>query len=495
MEQAQARAAPAGKVADKLARLIDRYPFDKYVWIMPRLDIAGELPEHLDFMVSTRKFSIDEKTNDVYPIGVRSMKYAKEVALSKSSLMAIASDAGVKWIPNLNRRLDDGSNPDVVEWQATGILAGLSGMTPVTETKRVDLDLLRERDEWKLRNKPPKGISLPGAKWDKQNNRYEQTPWNQLTTDQRETHIRNKVTENDLQRKEFKVEMAETKAQLRVIRALLGIPSKFSKETIGNKEFAVLRIIFAPNAQTTEERKMIMQGMMNLYLGAYPGAESAGMLGEGPPAPVAIEPHQVQGALPEAEPVETPPPPVTTTEIANAEVVGNGENEEQKSTTDNFAYLQEMGKVKRRFTEALGKDGETEYYKVLKEFGAKHSNEILEKTDQGKVYRALVAKIELLEKNISKGETGGEGESEEEGEEKESDEWLYKALRADLLKKKKDELQHDLAGACIKYGYDTDDDPQGIKELLKNETKDNLAEAHIRVMRDKHQREKGGASQ
>lgn len=468
-EHARAINNKPAKVIDKLSRLADRYPLDKYIWIMPRLDTAGVLPEHLDFMMKTRKFSVNEKDGDIYPLKNGGL------ALTKRSLMALASDAGVKWIPNLNQRVDDGSDPDVVEWKATGILAGLSGMTPVSATKRLDLAHVREMEDWKLRNRPPREIWYKGQK----------VVWSMVLPADQESYIQQSVTENDLKRKEFKVENAETKAQLRVIRAILAIPSRFEPSVIANKEFAVLQVIFAPNAQTPEERKMIIGQMMQTYLGAYPGAEQAASLQPGKEESSIV----VGGPDPRPQLVEGQgiPPTIEQPLYTDAELVDD-DNEERQSeeekkeepkTTDNFEFLKAIGSLKKEFEELLGKEeGQVEYYKPIYDLNVKHSNQIVDGENQKQIYRTLKARLELIKQNIQK---------------EDPDEWLFKPIRAELVKQTKEKLAESIQKYRLDYEYDIDEDPKGIKEFLSGDPKkEDLIEAHIRILKDKKERDVEG---
>ncbi len=486
-----------GTVADKMKKLAERYPLDKYVWIMPKLDTAGALPEHLDFMVSTRKFSIADTDNDVYPINAKSIEAARQIALSKNALMALAADAGIKWIPGMNRRTDDGSNPDVVEWQATGILTGLSGMTPVTATKRVDLDHLREKDLWKLRNRPPWEIWFKGKK----------TSWNQVPPKEQEKFILNKVTDNDMQRKEFKVEMAETKAQLRVIRSILGIPSKFDKATIATKEFAVLRVIFAPNAQTPEERKMILSGMMNTYLGAFPGAEKVTALPSGETS-AQVEAAPIAGHIEERTSGTDmdEPLPAASSDIQDAEVVGKEESEpdpDKPPLTKNFEFLGAMGNLKRDFIKLLGKeDGQMEYYKAIYDAKVKHANEITDPEKQESIYDKLSHRLELVNTNVGRTEPE-KGKQKEPAKPKEKPDpykdrwkgktygWLMKARVGDLLKKKTEELNEHLIE--LSGDYDLKADTLKIKKAVKDGGNDaDLIEACIRLLENNLENQRKG---
>jgi hypothetical protein len=436
-------------VAEKMTTLAERYPLNKFVWIMPKLDTAGSLPEHLDFMVSTRKFSVEQKDGDVYPI------QGGGLALAKKALMALAADAGIKWIPALNRRVDDGNDPDIVEWQATGVLAGLSGMTPVVATKRVDLAHLRLQDEMKYR-----GDSKLNDK-----------------------EIRAKVNANDMQRRGFKVELAETKAQLRVIRSILGIPSKFDPATIQNKEFAVLRVIFAPHAETPEERRQVIGMLGQTFLGAYglppdSGGNAPALGGgvtigsiEGPKAPHARlgngkrAPEEVETTVEDEEPPPPaepgPPPPIG------------------KPTAEKLTFMQAVQDIKRRFVELLGESGAEEYYGVLRKAGHEHCNEVTDPDEQKAIYRELAKRIELLEQNPPP-----KAKEEPPAEVSWFEAEMIPLKRAAFKKMSPEALNHQIEVLLENCKYPIREDPKGISGAIGDGSdKAALIEAALQLVR------------
>jgi len=154
----------------RIEALYERYPLDKYIWIQPRMDTASPLPEHFDLAVYVRAITTDSKANYIYPLKTRWDRDARMqvadpeggFALAKPALMGLAADAGIKWPLEGNGRIDDGSNPDVIEWRATGTILTLSGMSPVSATKRIDLSIARLQDEMRMRAKPPNEIYRGG---------------------------------------------------------------------------------------------------------------------------------------------------------------------------------------------------------------------------------------------------------------------------------------------------------------------------------------------
>ena len=405
-------------VAEKMAALEKRYPKEKFIWLTPKLDMESELPEHLDLMIQSRKFSPAPDDGDVYILEKAGEKWDPDkrtkvpdegfVSLAKPSIMALGQDAGVNFPKK--RRVDDGSNPRLYEVEVTGGLVSLSGPIMMTKSKRIDLDLEREKLEFSAHSFPPKFIYVPGEK----------IAWGKATKEQKDSYIDYKVDKQMLQIRTFISEIAETKAQLRIIRDMLGIPSKFRPSTIGSKGFAVLRVIFAPHAQTKEERLMILENTQKMFSGAF-------ML---EPAP---EQDQTRRSLPrgvdepevglleeyyETEPEEEEPVP-SEEDIQEAEEVGEEEEQEEapedkqepeeKEKTNNIAYLKAIGELKKELQDIRGEmDGTSEYYMILsEEYGVKHSNEITDSADQAAFYRQLRDRVEDLEKSKKGGKKGG----------------------------------------------------------------------------------------
>jgi len=420
-------------VTIKLAELSARFPEDKYIWIMPQLTPSGELPEHLDFGVTERGFSPNPEDGDVYFIDKPGTKRALVngkwedvpdegfVALTGRAVFALGSDAGVKFLPQLNRRLDPGHNPEVLEWTATGMLTGLSGMTPVTKTKHIDLALEREKWEFKARNRPPAKIYPPPSVHDygnpKDYNAYNAAVkagvWTNAATEKEfEWYVNYTVKKNELQFKTFMTEIGETKAQLRVIRALIAVAAKYRPSTLKAKKFAVLRVIFKPNAQTAGERRLILAGMMDNYLGAFPGAgQTAGVLAEPEPRAVLSEGEAVRFIdEPEVEEMpdgwspgdlQAPEDLDPEAEVEPGEPVSRGTEtpatpqETEPETTANYAFLESVKALKDKLIELLGQEsGEGLYYETLKEYaGVEKSNQVTDPATQGKLYRVLEIKV------------------------------------------------------------------------------------------------------
>lgn len=181
-----------------------------------------------------------------------------KLGLSKIALDRLAIAAGVEWDPRECRRLDNGSDPRYVEFQAVGRVPMLDGSyRTITGTKVMDL-----RDG--------SAQTLASAK--------------------------------DLpMKRQFIQEHAESKAKNRAIRSGLGIRTSYPAEEL-NKPFVVARLIFTGHSDDAEVRKIVAIEMMRQR-----GAASAQLYGGAPAAPA--------GALPAAQPIPHgyTPPPISTT--------------------------------------------------------------------------------------------------------------------------------------------------------------------------------------
>lgn len=471
--------------AERLVALIARYPEDKFIWIMPQLDLAGELPEHLDFMVSTRKLH----DTDVYDQGGRA-------ALRHNGLMALAADAGIKWVSQMSGRQDDGSNPDIVDWQATGLIADLGGLTPITRNKHIDLERMRMRDRANKKSEAD-------------------------------------IDKNDMQRQQFKYEMAESGAANRVVRDALGIPNTYAFDDIKKKQFAILRVILSPKARTPEERKMILGRMMDNYMPAFPKPGEAAQPVlieaapdrpriEGPrePTPQDIEveiddwprdqtaggktplpaspPSQVHEGNPPTsfnEPHPSPdgegcsiPYPTTTPTPIEPQPAPSGSSK-PPITTEKITFLQAVAPLKADLYALLGdEEGAKEYYKLLlATTGAAHANEVADVQKQGAFFRKLERMVKLTRENPPRPSAKPFAEAlamARSGYEKLAVEKLTERIEAQM------ELQH----------YPDTEDPLAIIPVLTQGNKAELVNAAVKLMergiiqtRDERDEAKGGA--
>ncbi len=190
-----------------------------------------------------------------------------KMGLTKSALDRIAIAAGVEWDPRESRRLDDGSDPLFVEYQAVGRFPTLDGSyRTITGTKIMDL-----RDG----------------------------------SAQMRTILAAKNGEKTLsQTRTFIGEHAESKAKNRAIRSGLGLRSGYTSDEL-NKPFIVARLIFSGHSDDPEVRKIVATEMVRQRFSAERQLYGVSR----PVAPTS--------ALPAAQsiPAGYTPPPISTTAV------------------------------------------------------------------------------------------------------------------------------------------------------------------------------------
>lgn len=207
--------------------------------------------------------------HDTYPI-----KGSQNRGLSKASLNAIANAAGVKWDPFLCCRLDDGSDPLYVRYQAVGRWSSLDG---------TDLEF-KATKELDLRQGSPLAKSLSEK---------------QLL--EQRIHIQSH---------------AETKAKLRAIRDGLAIRTSYEPDAF-QLPWCVVKLAFTGHSEDPQIRlanamaiqQKMLGGVATMYRGPMHGAVP---VLPGGPAPA--EAPMMQAHHPQVPP-KLPPPPVGNTRV------------------------------------------------------------------------------------------------------------------------------------------------------------------------------------
>lgn len=410
-------------IRERIDALYARYPHTKYIWVLPRIDMAQEIPEHIDLAVFTRAISTNTNDGQIYEIS------KNQWALAKPALMGLAADAGIVFRPEYNRRVDDGSNPDIVEWQATAAIVGISGIMLIPANKRVDFAHLRASDEMRLRARSPREIWLNGKS----------IQWSNATNEERERWIEQKLSEADMQRRGFGIELAESKAQLRAIRSVLGIPQKFDIETLRDKQFATLRIILAPKPVSEAERLMVLQSTMERFFPAYPSGESqrpvqvgtveqprqleerqqreplrlieearAGKRREEPEEVEVTEvfegeeivaaPQRPSPAGEVVQPTAQPALPLGAVPTPAGSSLTQSAPAPAKSSTKKSTFAVAMGELRARLIKALGEEqGEGVFREAIGAKGFARLEEVTDSKQQAHIFRDLSARVRELE--------------------------------------------------------------------------------------------------
>lgn len=217
--------------------------------------VCGSLPEGCEAALAIVPINVEGETYDI-PGGKR--------GLAKVALNKIAAAAGISWDPHLSRRLDNGSDPNYVHYRAVGWYRAFDG-------SRVGIQAEKEMD---VRDGSPQVLAL----FDK---------------------ARAKGRDATQQIRELRLHIlghAETKAQLRAIRAL-GLRTSYTREEL-QRPFVVARIVFTGKTDDPQLKQLFANRTADAFLGA-----STALYGNAAPA---------------ALPAPTAPPPVGMQRLAPA---------------------------------------------------------------------------------------------------------------------------------------------------------------------------------
>jgi hypothetical protein len=218
--------------------------------------VCGSLPEGCALALAAVQVDVDTETYAI-PGG-------NKLGLGKTALDKIAGAAGVSWVPDQSRRLDDGSDPHYCHYKAVGRVRDFDGTVRVIQGE-VEIDA---RD----------GSAQGSAK--------------ELA-----------------QVRKFILRHAESKAKNRAIRSL-GVRTSYTEAEL-RKPFVVAKVQFTGESSDPEIRKMFAAKTADAFLGSH-----AALYG-GRPEP----------ALPPAEKPDGthPPPPVGSVAPSDTDIPAEGE--------------------------------------------------------------------------------------------------------------------------------------------------------------------------
>jgi len=178
-----------------------------------------------------------------------------ELGLSKPMLLKLAAASGVTFVPEKSGRLDDCRDPHYCRFRVVGRMTMFDGtVREMSGTKEMDL-----RDESPLVHNMHKAAEKSEAYRARQDNRKpkEVDAWDRVwqTREHLESH-------------------AETKAMLRVVRAMLGVKTSYSPQEL-EKPFLVMKMVFSP-PDDPEINRMIAAQQLGMTEALYGPRRDAG---------------------------------------------------------------------------------------------------------------------------------------------------------------------------------------------------------------------------
>lgn len=242
------------KTLEKLQVELEEYrKKGSYNILVPTLTIQEISPFHKP-VLEIVKVDPDPAAGEVYEI----VQGSGEFSLRATALQKIGYAAGLIWNARGCHRTDDGSDPDVVSYRAEAAVRKEDGTYMLLNAEyMVDLRVIEEetRDSYEKKSK-----ALQKEKG-----------W---TEQQRKDYVEKCVKRDMLQKRKFRLQLAQTGAMDRVIRKILGLKGTYRKEEL-EKPFVVPKIAFNPDVKDPKVRELLLkQGLdaTNLIYGSPGGS-------------------------------------------------------------------------------------------------------------------------------------------------------------------------------------------------------------------------------
>lgn len=250
-----------------LEEFLEKFPPSDYIQVLPSLILKDSLPSYLSFAVEVVRVDPDDDRQTYKPPG------AKGKALSGAVWETIGTALGLKWVPDLCRRMDDGRDRKYCHFQSGAVLSNLTGMVPIVCNYDFNIEIYRDQEKLRLEKYPPDWSTwkisavrpdlLQGGREDR-NARFQE-----LSPDLQEKFLDIKVRENVLTKEQFLLRLCESGSRLRVIRKITGLPHVFNPEVLKKKAFAILKVIIRIQPETEAERAALNARLIDRMYPAY----------------------------------------------------------------------------------------------------------------------------------------------------------------------------------------------------------------------------------
>jgi hypothetical protein len=233
-----------------------------YNVLVPTLTIQEISPFHKP-VLEIVSINSDPKAGEVYQI----IPGSDDFSLRATALLKIGYAAGLIWNAKGSGRTDDGSDPNIITYRAEAAVRKEDGTyMPMNAEYMVDLKVIEEEITGQYEKKAKKLASE-----------------NKWTEEQKKNYIHENLNRDMLQKRKFRLQLAQTGAMDRVIRKILALKSSYKKAEL-DKPFVVPKIAFHPDVTDPEVRKALLRQGLDASLALF-----------GPPGESLIE----RAALPE----------------------------------------------------------------------------------------------------------------------------------------------------------------------------------------------------
>jgi len=504
-----------------LQELTEKYGTGEYNLVLPNI-VEADVPEYISFGVELVKLNPDpDNGNETYYLQKPWGGKPAVLGIARPGLEKIGVALGLRFPPEEQKRVDDGSDPMYCCWKAAAALAGLSGV--VVRTAHYEIDLHVKADmkrngyllnppsshkdkwgwtKWSLAQVNPELAKEKRAKREKVGNAH----YVDLPEKKQKEWIELKVKEYVLSIQDNLLVRCETGARLRVIREYSGLGQKFSPAEI-KRPFAILKVVpRLPEAKTENERIALHKHLVSTFLGAYPHEDNDGLpsnqnhhlIGEGSEE-VKHLPPSVGGEEDLAEDLDAED--IDVEDIPDEDEADKGEEAEEEAEEDEDDdlpfdtggvedFLGEVRSIAQKIVnDGLDNQGNVrDHIKgLIKEYGAVKLREVpadkysefLSRLEMPLKRQSLKEQKEREDEELAHGkpdESGAEETEQEPDDEGVSgkpwgDNAIIESRYQNFLKKDSAELKKWISGEMNRTRYDTEKDPAGMVANLEAASK------------------------
>ncbi len=286
----------AVKALEKLQDELEGYrKKGDYNVLVPTLTIQEISPFHKPVLEIVR-INPDPKAGEVYEI----VQGSGEFSMRAVALQKIGYAAGLIWNAKGCGRTDDGSNPRVVTYRAEAAVRKEDGTyMPLNAEYMVDLDVIEEETRESYEKKSQTILAdkrKKGEKW---------------TEEDRKAYVEKSLRRDMLQKRKFRLQLAQTGAMDRVIRKILGLKGTYKAAEL-SKPFVVPKIAFNPDVNDPQVRQMLLKQGLDATNMLFGSTSDRNMIDYQPTCEpekgaIDVEAEVKNGAETEPGPVEAPP--------------------------------------------------------------------------------------------------------------------------------------------------------------------------------------------
>lgn len=480
-----------------LEEFLEQFPKTRFIQVLPRLILKDSLPSYMSFAVEVVEVDASDERQVYKPPGVKD-----GLALAGVKWEQIGTALGLKWIPDLCRRLDDGRDRSYCHFQAGAVLSNLTGMIPVICNYDFSVEIYREQEMLRLEKYPPRystwKISDVRPDLFKGEKKDRNATFRELPDKLQEKFLDIKVRENVLQKQQYLLRLCESGARSRVIRKITGLPHVFAPALLRERDFAVLKVILRVEPQNEAERADLNRRLLDRMYPAYgmpaptEGQVLIGGAGDrkalNPAREISEEIEEIDiDSDPQGEASEAIPISQESEETASATAgpAARASSSPEDSPPDSESFIAEVGGFAIEMKELIGEEETRNVVgHLLSERGYKKLKEVKE-ADRLDILSDLKERLDHEIENYSPGgkipARKANGESTHNGDansvppngEPDAPPWAGKAYAPILdatarriSKMSEKDLREGIASLIEDHGYDTEADPLRLSVVM-----------------------------